>query len=85
MLSNLFIVAAHYTHINACNVLLLLLSVPLYTMLSTAKESEQTNHVAIVHCTHVGQPQASLSHNIAQENITADILAENQLRTLWTW
>ena len=27
----------HYTHINTCHVLLLLLTVPMYTMLSTTK------------------------------------------------
>ena len=35
--SNLFIVAVHYTHINTCYVLLLLLTAPMHTMLSTTK------------------------------------------------
>ena len=33
--SNLFVVAVHYTHINTCYVLFLLLTAPMYTMLST--------------------------------------------------
>ena len=35
--SNLFFVAVHYTHINTCYVLLLLLTEPMYTMLSITK------------------------------------------------
>ena len=36
-LSNLFTVAGHYTHINTSNVWLLLLTIPMYTMLSHYK------------------------------------------------
>ena len=35
--SNLFIVAVHYTHINTCYIMLLLLTSPMYTTLSTTK------------------------------------------------
>ena len=57
----LFIVAVLYTNINTCYVLLLLLSVPMYTMLSTTKQSEKNIAylVANVGCTHIGSATTS--------------------------
>ena len=58
-ISTLFLlstVAEHYTHINTCYVLL---TVPLYTMLSTTNDQNIPNLGAIVDCTHVGSATAS--------------------------
>ena len=63
-----FIVAVYYT-------LLLLLTVPLYIMLSTTKYHNIPYLAAIVDCTHTGYHTASM-------NTTADILIEDQLVTV---
>ena len=48
ILYNLPIVALHYTFINTCHVLLLLLTVPMYSMFSTTK------YFNLLGCIYVG-------------------------------
>ena len=60
------------------NVLLLLLTVAMYTMLFTTEYHNIPNLVAIVDSTHVESATASLEDfNIVQENTTADILIDD--------
>ena len=71
---------------NTCWVLLLLLTVLMYTTLSTTKYHNIPYIVAIVDCTHVGPAIASFkdSCNNAQENTTnqtADVLVKDQLQS----
>ena len=67
------------THITTCHVMLLLLSVPMYTPLSTTQKLAHTILVAIVSRTHAGLAIAAFKDlvTVAQENSTnqtADML-----------
>ena len=56
--------------------LLILLTISMYTMLSTTKH-QNIPYLVLVYSTHAGSATASLGFgNIAQENTTADILTD---------
>ena len=77
--SNLYIVAVHCTH-QSMLCIVVVLTVPMYTMLSTSKYQNIPYFAAIVGCTQIiGYLQfPSRIGNIVQENTTADILIEDQ-------
>ena len=54
------LVGVHNTHINMCYVLLLLLTVPMYTMTSTTENQNTPHLVATVDFIHVGSATASI-------------------------
>ena len=70
--SAFLLLAVHYTHINTCHVLLLLLTVSVYAMLSRISEHYISCCCDCFHLRELG--------NIAQENTAADILIADQLQ-----
>ena len=73
-----FLLLLYTTHINTHYVLLLMLTVPMYTMLS--RISNIPYLVANVDCTLTGSATLPFrTSNISQENTAADILIEDQL------
>ena len=66
------------THINTCYVLLLLLTVHMYTMLSS-KQIIRTYHILLTAPCRVSKSILQRNCNTAQE--TVDILVEDQLRS----
>ena len=58
--SNLSIVAVHYTHINTCYVLLLWVTVPMYTMLSTTIIRTYNIWLPLLTALHIKSTTASL-------------------------
>ena len=59
-----YLLLLYATHTNTCYVLLLLVTVPMYTLLSTAKYQNISYLVAIVDCSHIRWVAAASFENL---------------------